>query len=194
MAKSRITEKHLNQLGLFDDGSGNFQRRTNVPRPPDVQPQELPEDTPGYLWMPGRVPSSKNHKKIGWRYKAMKGKVQATMLHGAFRRPVTPFITDNDATREYRKKMKAYFMDRKKYFHKMIEGRSMPYVVEMIFVMPHKARFDFHNIVQLPADMMVEYGWIPDDDIHTLLIVPPLPPRQPYVINKERPGMFIRVL
>lgn len=69
-------------------------------------------------------------------------------------------------------------------------NETMPLAIQMVFVRETSHSFDFHNMVQLPADLMQEFGWIADDNNANLIILPP--PKTYY--NPARPGLYIRVL
>lgn len=69
-----------------------------------------------------------------------------------------------------------------------------PIVVGMHFVRGTKHRWDFHNMVQGVADLMVKHGWIPDDNVDyfipQILWIEDLH----YSYNKENPGVFIEII
>ena len=109
-----------------------------------------------YIFIPKNVPSSKNSKQL-------------------FKNSRTgrTFITESEACKKYRKATKVIWQLHKRNFLKLIEGKKKPYFIEFTFVRETKAKWDFHNMVQLPLDLMQEYGWIEDDDIHNAIPVPP---------------------
>jgi len=178
-----FTEEELKKKGFVSNGKGGWKKCNDKNINP--QPEKIIEK-PHHIWMPMNVPSSKNSKAIKWLFKSMKGKVSAYMQMGkGGRRAVTPIISENKRCVDYREQTKAYWIDRKKYFHRMIEGLEKPYIIEFTFVRKTRTRFDFHNAVQLPCDLMVEHGWIEDDDMRNILPVPPLPPRKPFIVDKK---------
>lgn len=141
------------------------------------KPKDIPTDET--IFIPYETRSSKNSKQIGYKYIG-KRKV--------------PFIMESKLAQEYREVTKRYWEIMAKVFRQQLVGKSKPYVIEFLFVRSSKRRFDFHNMVQLPADLMQEYGWLEDDDMENLLPVPPLPPRAPYIVDKNNPGVFIKIL
>jgi hypothetical protein len=74
-------------------------------------------------------------------------------------------------------------------FRTMLKGKTPPYRVEFTFIRDSKRRFDYCNAIQLCADMMVEYGWIEDDNADIFL-----PVFAPYQYKKNDGGVIIRVL
>jgi hypothetical protein len=64
-----------------------------------------------------------------------------------------------------------------------------PYFIEFTFVRQTKQKFDYININQVVADLMVKHGIIADDDTENI---------KPYygdpLYNKDKPGVIIRIL
>lgn len=141
------------------------------------KPKDIPTDET--IFIPYNVPSSKNEKQIGYKFIGERK---------------IPFIMERKIVKEYREVTKRYWELLGKVFRLQLVGKSKPYTVEFLFVRSSKRHFDFHNAVQLPADLMQEYGWIDDDDMDNLLPVPPLPPDVPYIVDKNNPGVFIKIL
>lgn len=121
-----------------------------------------------FIFIPNNVPSSKNSKR------AFKGIVLESIL-----------------CVEYRKKTDTHWQIFKPRFLKMIEGKEKPYRIEMFFIRKGQHRADFHNLVQLPMDLMVKFGWIDDDNMSECVPVPAL---KPFALDKHLPGIIIRVL
>lgn len=191
-----FSEEVLLKKGFIKDKNGNWSPngvRKELSGNLDFEIEKVV--APKYLIIPNNVPSSKNSKQILWVFKPMMGKVSAIMkLASGKKLPVTPIISDSKLVKQYREDTKQYFSGYKKYFLAMIENVEPPYIIELQFTRKTKARFDFHNIVQVVFDMMVEYGWIEDDDIKNLLPVPPLPPMKSHLVSKEECGVRIRVI
>ncbi len=74
-------------------------------------------------------------------------------------------------------------------FLKLIEHKEEPYQILFEFIRDSRRRFDYHNAVQLPLDLMQKYGWIRDDCAD---VVNPL--FAPYSYDKEKPGVYISIL
>ena len=75
-----------------------------------------------------------------------------------------------------------------------IEGKSFPLKVGFHFVRKTKAKCDFHNIVQIVADLMVAHDFIEDDNMDYFLPFPMKMDGQFYSHNKDEPGVFIKIL
>jgi len=117
------------------------------------------------IYIPGNVPSSKNTKRI-WN-----------------KRLVTAPIVVN-----YKQATGFVYKTKAKEFHKMIKEMEPPYSVTFKFVRDSKRRFDYHNAIQIVADMMVEYGWIEDDNADYML-----PVFLPYEYEKNNGGVWIGI-
>lgn len=130
-----------------------------------------------FIYIPSNVPSLKNSKQIFENQKTGK-----------------KFITSSNYCKKYKKNTAIYYNTYRKRFLRMIEGKTPPYVIEFTFIRDKKQKWDFQNIVQMPLDMMQEYRWISDDDINTVLPIPPLPPKASHRFEKGNGGMEIRVL
>lgn len=121
-----------------------------------------------YIFIPHNVPSSKNAKR------AFNGIVMESLL-----------------CVEYRKNTDIHWQIFKPRFLKMLEGKEKPYRIEMFFIRKGHHRSDYHNIVQIVCDIMVQKNWLEDDNMDEMVCVPPI---KPYAIDKHIPGIIIRVL
>lgn len=122
------------------------------------------------IFIPGNITSSKNSKRI------IRSKKSGLLL-----------IIDSKATAAYKRHSveawKAYRED----FLRMCKGKPKPLHILFSFVRQDKRKFDFVNMLQLPLDCMVQYGWIEDDDY--LNIVPVINPEVKF--DKQHPGLWI---
>jgi len=84
------------------------------------------------------------------------------------------FLINSETVQLYKKLTKSQWEDKNNIesFKQIFKRRHKPYLVKFHFVVPDKRRRDFHNFVQLPLDLMVEYGWIEDDNMDILFPVP----------------------
>ncbi len=121
-----------------------------------------------FIFIPQNVPSSKNSKR-------------------AFKK----IVLESLICVEYRKNTESNWQVFKYRFLEMCKGKEKPYKVEMMFIRDSKRKADFHNLVQLPMDIMVKYKWIEDDNMDEVV---PFPAAKPYAIDKHIPGIIIRVL
>jgi len=127
------------------------------------------------VFIPGDVISSKN-SKVNIRIKNSK---------------FNPSIMSPAATR-YLKVSKNDWENMAMVFrHKVrLLQDSFPLFLQFIFVRQEKRLFDYHNMVQFPVDIMQKFGWINDDDISQIIIIP----YHTVFLNREKPGMYIKVL
>ena len=73
-------------------------------------------------------------------------------------------------------------------------NENYPMLVGFHFVRGTKHKFDFHNMVQGCADLMVKYGWIKDDNMDCFIPVVLKLNGKYYSYNKEEPGVLIKIL
>lgn len=100
-------------------------------------------------------------------------------------------LISSELVQKYKAKTKKYFTDEslKNKFKEQLKGKRKPYKIGFYIVRDSLRRWDFHNIVQLPFDLMVEHGWLEDDN--TKICVPVFLGEHK---DKENPGMYITVL
>lgn len=71
----------------------------------------------------------------------------------------------------------------------MIEGKEKPYKIGMYFIRDSKRKSDAINLAQIICDLMVEYGWIDDDNMDEIL-----PVFLGYETDKKNCGVKLTVL
>lgn len=118
------------------------------------------------IYIGGNVASSKNSKR--WTGKCLIG---------------------SKTTMAYKKNTAKEYALLANTFRTMLKGKTPPYRVEFTFIRDSKRLCDVHNLVQIVADMMVEYGWIEDDN-YTIFI----PVFTNVIVDKKKAGVIIRVL
>lgn len=123
------------------------------------------------IFIPGNVPSSKNSKI--W-----------TGRHLIWSKTATKYIKDTEK----------YWISNCNIFRFNASGAidreaEYPIDVSFRFIRGSKHKFDYVNPLQTVLDLMVRYGWIPDDNAD--IIVPVF---EQYEYNKENPGVYIRIL
>jgi hypothetical protein len=131
------------------------------------------------IFIRGNVASSKNSKTMGFYYE---GK-------GANKKRV-PTLVDSPATKNYRKETAADYRKYKDRFLQMTEGKDFPLMVRMTLIRDSLRAFDLINAAQIVQDLMVEYGWIEDDNSEFL--VPVFNPTVYY--SKDMAGILIEVI
>lgn len=122
-----------------------------------------------HLFIEGNIPSSKNSKM--W-----------TGKHLIRSKAVSNYL------KEYEEKWDEY----KSIFQRNLTQRDLPLKIGFHFVRKTKAlHYDWHNLIQLPLDLMQKYHWIADDDI-THVIPIPMPMNNSFSsYNKLNSGVFI---
>lgn len=98
-------------------------------------------------------------------------------------------LVKSKASQEYVNVTKPQWRSHKAKFLNLIRNKEFPIRIEFQLVRRDKRRFDYVNLVQLPLDIMVWEGWLPDDSANYVI-----PVFKEYEINKELPGIRIKVL
>ncbi|ASU34364.1 hypothetical protein [Mucilaginibacter xinganensis] len=114
------------------------------------------------IYIKGNVPSSKNSKEIGMYKKYVPDPDNPMNTKGILKEFHT--LQDSATTKEYRLVSRPQWIDNKRKFKSLSEGLKMPLNVEFTFIRDSMRRFDYHNAVQVCADVMVECGYITDDE------------------------------
>lgn len=126
----------------------------------------MKNSTPGAIFIPGNVPSSKNGKiKTRWG------------------------LISSKATREWEKNTEVDWKLKRADFLRLLEGKEKPYYIAFQFVRKSKHQFDYINPAQTIQDAMVKHCWLFDDNADELV-----PSFLPYIYDKENPGVYIHVL
>lgn len=74
------------------------------------------------------------------------------------------------------------------------KNSTYPVKVGLHFVRGTKHKFDFHNMVQGVADLMVKYSWIKDDNMDYFIPFPLEIDSKYYSYDKDNPGVYIKIL
>jgi hypothetical protein len=139
------------------------------------------------IWIAGNVPSSKNSKV-------------ATSGGVFLSKTVRKYLQDL-GVKKYSVRRKDYknyktrpnkFEALSEVFKKEIANKSYPLKVGFHFVRDSKRKFDFHNMVQIIADLMVAHNFIEEDDMDHFLPVPFKMNGRWYTYNKENPGVYVK--
>lgn len=117
------------------------------------------------IFIPGNVPSSKNSKQ--WTGK---------------------FLVNSKTTQRYIKETNDIYKTSSSLFKKRAQNMKKPYHIEFTFFRGTKHKFDYINPMQTVQDLMVQYGWLEDDNADELF-----PILKPYEYSKERPGVLIKI-
>lgn len=122
--------------------------------------------TKPYVHIDGNVASSKNGKV--WTGK---------------------FLVHSKQTQAYIKESKPDYIYNKDRFLELLQDKTAPYHISFRFIRKSKHKFDYVNPLQMVLDLMVDYGYIEDDNADVII-----PYFETYEYDKENPGCFITVL
>lgn len=98
------------------------------------------------------------------------------------------FFVTSKATTKWKNDTKEYWLKHAKEFRNKFDSLEKPVKIYFQFIRKSKHRFDYHNISQAPCDMMVEYGWIEDDNADMII-----PVFKPYKYDKNNSGVWIEI-
>ena len=73
---------------------------------------------------------------------------------------------------KYEQDSKQYYISNKDKFLNLIKDKTYPIVVGFYLYRKTRQRFDYGNILQAVQDLMVEHGWITDDNSSILKPIP----------------------
>lgn len=77
---------------------------------------------------------------------------------------------------------------------KELEEEDFPITVGFHFIRGTRHRWDFHNMVQGCADLMVKNSWIPDDNMNYFIPQVLWIDKKHFDYDKENPGVFIEII
>lgn len=78
-------------------------------------------------------------------------------------------------------------------FEEQLKGKNEPFEIGFHFVRSSKRDFDFNNATQIIADLMVAHNIIEDDNMRFFLPYPLKIDGNAYSIDKENPGVYIKI-
>lgn len=78
-------------------------------------------------------------------------------------------------------------------WNKEIKNKEYPLKIGFHFIRNSKRKFDFHNAVQIVADLLVAHDFIEDDNMDYFIPMPLKYKGQWYSIDKENPGVIIKI-
>lgn len=141
------------------------------------------------IFIEGEVPSSKNSKEIGFIFlkRGTPGKIYVRRNDSFL--PVRLNLNSSKQTKKYIKDRSILYVAHKQEFEKLVEGKLPPYKVEFTFHRKTRRKFDYINAAQIVQDLMVEFGWIEDDNCEFLI-----PYFGEWIHDKENPGVTISIL
>lgn len=127
------------------------------------------------IFIPGNVPSLKNSKQI----------IQIPIKGGCGKK--RPMLTSSKSVKAYERNTLMYWkINASKFREEAKWHQGKPLNVAFKFLRGSKHKFDYTNALDTVQDLMVRYGWIPDDNADEIL-----PVIKPYEYNKSTPGVLI---
>lgn len=139
------------------------------------------------MFIPGNVPSLKNSK-----IKTAKGIFPSkTVVKYLRNQGILQYSVSKKIVKGYKTRcnlFRAVFVD-----EKWVKPTNTS-VIGIHFVRGSRHRFDFHNAVQIIADLMVAHDFIEDDDMDWFIPMPMMIGEKWYTYDKENPGVFLKVL
>jgi hypothetical protein len=140
------------------------------------------------IFIPHNVPSSKNSKQFTGKYlvhsKTVKKYLQKLGIknYSARKKQVEVYV-----------KLVNLFEVYTRGLQEVIQQLPKPALIEFHFVRDSKRKFDFHNAVQLPLDLMTAHDIIDDDDMDNIIPVAYKKQDKWYTVDKKNAGVYIRV-
>ena len=152
------------------------------------------------IFIAGNTPSLKNSKEIGQIYTNRSACCNVPFTgKGPTRRcpkcnniceiKTRPMLRSSKTVVKYKSATEGEWLQSKQRFVNMIKDSPMPINLGMYFIRDSERKFDHINIAQIVQDMMVDYGYIEDDNC---LFV--LPVFLGYKVDKKNAGVVITII
>ena len=145
------------------------------------------------IFIPFNVPSLKNSKiatTIG------KGQNKRTILLPS--KTVKKYLSKLGIKKYSLKNGVETYVKKPNLFHQAVNGyfddTQVPVVVKFFFIRDTKRKFDFHNAVQIIADLLVAHKFIEDDNMDCFIPVPMRVDGKWYSMDKENPGVYLKIM
>jgi hypothetical protein len=138
------------------------------------------------IFIPGNVPSSKN-SKIATSKGVFHSKTVAKYLRSI---GVKSYSLRCRTVSEYRQRSNVFRQSVGSFF----DGIQYPAIVGFHFVRDTRRQFDFHNLCQIVADLLVAHEYLKDDSMDYLIPVPYMVNGRWYSVDKFNPGVFLELL
>lgn len=142
------------------------------------------------LFIPGNTPSSKNSK-----IKTSRGIFNSPVVTRYLRSlGVKHYSSSRKIVEGFKTSENKFEAFRSEWFKQLGEGSGNPTVVGFHFVRDSKRKFDFHNAVQIIADLMVAHDFIEDDCMDYFIPMPLKLEGKWFSHDKLKPGVYVQVL
>jgi len=125
------------------------------------------------VFIPFNVPSSKNSRQFNIQ--------QRRSFH-------------SPAYQKYVKNTKKYWSNPENMvnFRRLLNlKQDPPYIIYFYFIRDSKRKFDWHNAIQGPLDLMAQYNWIDDDNASIMVPAPIKFDGAYYKVDTVNPGVYI---
>jgi len=141
------------------------------------------------IFIPGNVPSSKNSK-----IKTSRGIFHSKAVRRYLQElGVKSYSVTRKTVEDYKTRINI-FKSFDNEFRQALNNNTKPYKIGFHFVRKTRAKFDFHNMVQIIADLMVAHNFILDDDMDNFLPYPLEIEGKYYSLDKVNPGVIITLI
>ena len=141
------------------------------------------------LFIKGNIPSSKNSKINTTKGSFMSKTVRNFLsIYG-----IQKYSVRDKTVTGYARRPNT-FMLYKRPFLELVGNKEYPLKIGFHFIRGTKHLADFHNLVQILADMFVAHDFIEDDNMNYFLPFPLEVDGQWYSYDKDNPGVIIKIL
>lgn len=141
------------------------------------------------IFIPGNVPSSKN-SRINTKHGSFASKTVKAYLNSL---GIQSYSSSKKIVKGYVNKPNVIEGLRES-FLKQTEGKELPLEIGFHFVRDSKRKFDFHNIVQVILDLMTASDIIIDDNMNCVIPFALKIGDDFYSVNKDDPGVYIKII
>ncbi len=140
------------------------------------------------IFIPGNVPSLKN-SKIKTRHGIFASKTVGKYLRAL---GIQHYSVTRKEVKGYKDPLRPnQFEAFREEVAKYIQGPG-PHKIGFHFVRKSKHKFDFHNAVQIVADLMVAHDFVEDDNMDHFIPFPVQKNEKWYSYDKENPGVWVK--
>lgn len=136
------------------------------------------------IFLPGNVPSLKN-SKVATKHGVFHSKTVRKYLQAL---GVKSFSA-RSGVENYKTRPNMFEM----HFRGQFDDISYPLPIGFHFVRSTKRQFDFHNAVQIIADLLVAHRFIEDDNMDCMIPIPMVINGKWYSVDKRQPGVIVKV-
>lgn len=140
------------------------------------------------IFVPGNVPSLKNSKQMA---KTKDGKpvlLYSKTVKKYLQNLGIQLLSSKDGIVEYKTRPNVF----KTKINGFFDNPVYPEVIGFNFIRDSMRKFDFHNAVQILADLIVAHGFLRDDDMNSFIPVPMMINGSFYSVCKNNPGVYIK--